>query len=150
MTLADAGRVFIRFTSPRVLAITAAVAWMLKSVEGDWSRTDALVAGTILLLWPVQEWLLHVFVLHFRPFKLFGRTIDLLNAREHRKHHRDPWNLSLVFIPTFVFFYSIPVLWMVAHLAAPRSAVASIALAVYFTLSLHYEWAHYLAHIRYV
>jgi hypothetical protein len=145
----DAVRVFFRFTSPRVLAVTTLCAWALRFAEGGWSWIDAAVASAIVVAWPLQEWLLHVFVLHFRPFKLLGRTIDLMNAREHRKHHRDPWNLSLVFVPTPVFFYSIPFLWVVWHLLAPTPAFASIGLAVYFTLSLHYEWAHYLAHIHY-
>jgi hypothetical protein len=149
-TLAHTVRVFFGFASPRILATTAAAAWAVRMWAGEWLAADALVATGICVLWPLQEWLIHVYILHFEPFTMVGRTIDLMTAREHRKHHRDPWNLRLVFIPTPVFFYAIPAVCVGWWLAMPASGLAVTGVAVYFTLALHYEWAHYLAHSRYV
>jgi hypothetical protein len=148
--LAQTLRLFFRFTSPRILAVTAICAWALRLVERGWSFWDLALAAGILAFWPLQEWLIHVYILHFRPRTVFGWAVDFMNAREHRKHHRDPWNLPLVFVPTPVFFYTIPVLWIGWHLLMPTPALAATGVAVYLTLALHYEWAHYLAHSRYV
>jgi hypothetical protein len=113
-----------------------------------WSWADAIVAAAILAFWPLQEWLIHVFLLHARPRRIGRFTFDLLVAREHRKHHRDPWNLPLVFIPTPVFFLAVPVLFGTWYALMP-APLAATALAVTWTLTLHYEWGHYLAHSSY-
>lgn len=148
--LAETVRVFFGFTSPRILVIAAVCAWSLRLARWHWAPADFVLAAGILAFWPLQEWLIHVFLLHFRPRTVFGRTIDFMNAREHRKHHRDPWNLQLVFIPWPVFLYALPLTWIGWHLIMPTASLAATGLAVHFTLSLHYEWTHYLAHTRYV
>ena len=59
-------------------------------IVGDWQLTDALVPLVMLALFPFFEWMVHVFILHWRPSELGRLTIDPLLAREHRAHHVDP------------------------------------------------------------
>jgi len=149
-TLGAAIRTFARYPSPRILAVATATLVAARSVLGEWSRADLLIPLIVLAFWPIQEWLIHVFVLHYRPFGLFGRTIDFPVPHSHRAHHADPWNLDLVFIPTHVFtYYSIPLQLFLWLKLAPTSQLAATGLAIYFVLTLHYEWVHYLVHTRY-
>jgi hypothetical protein len=103
----------------------------------------------ILAYWPLNEWLIHVFILHAKPFRLFGRTIDPAIPRKHRAHHRDPWELELVFIPGQAFVLTLPLLVGLCFLVTPTPQLALTALISYLSLSLRYEWVHYIAHTRY-
>jgi len=144
----DAVRVFFHHWSPRLLA-GAAIAWgFIRLVVGQWSAADLLVACGIVLFWPIQEWLIHVLVLHFKPVKVLGLTIDPSNASEHRKHHRDPWLIKRVFVPWFTAFtgmFFLPLLWFSAM---PTIPLALTGLMVFFMMATHYEWVHYLCHVR--
>lgn len=148
-SLAAALRTFLRYPSPRILIAAACAAWAIRIALGGWSMWDAVIVAGTIALWPMQEWLIHVFILHFRPRRVFGRTIDFLAAREHRRHHRDPWNLPLVFIPTPIAAWAVPVEIALWNLVMPTTALAFTAIAFYFTMALHYEWVHYLVHTRY-
>jgi len=148
-TFRAALRTFFEYPSPRILIATVAGAWAIRIGLGDWSTWDAVIMAATVALWPVQEWIIHVFILHFRPREVFGRKIDLLAAREHRKHHRDPWNIPLVFIPTPIFYWAIPVEVALWNLLMPTTALAFTVIAFYFTMSLHYEWVHFIVHTRY-
>lgn len=139
---------FSRFTSPRLLLLATVLAWAARLARPSWTWADALVAMAILAFWPLQEWLIHVYLLHARPQRVGRFTFDLLVAREHRKHHRDPWNLPLVFIPTPVFLLAFPALYFGWYAIVPRE-VAATGLALTLTLALHYEWGHYMAHSSY-
>jgi hypothetical protein len=116
---------------------------------GAWSLWDLAVALGWLAFWPLQEWLIHVFILHYRPLTLFGRSLDFKVPKLHRAHHQDPWRLELIFIPIHVFAFVPFVVGALVLLApVPPQLVATGAL-VYFALSLHYEWVHFMIHTRY-
>src|SRR6185436_1678758 len=100
-------------------------------------------------LWPVQEWLIHVFMLHFEPIQVLGRTIDFQIPIEHRAHHRDPWNLEILFIPVQGFMVSVPLLLLIFLGLMPTASLAVTGLAFYLLMSLRYEWVHFLVHTRY-
>ena len=69
-------------------------------VVGDWRLGDLLGARLVCVaLFPVIEWVIHVFVLHWRPRRVGPVTVDTLLARKHRAHHADPRDIPLVFIP---------------------------------------------------
>jgi len=147
--LADVLRAFSGHASPRLLAASVAAALGAKLVLGAWSPWDAAAAAALLAWWPIHEWLIHVFVLHHRPRRIAGRTLDFETARLHRAHHRDPWRPELVFIPIHVFA-AVPFTFAAAWLAPAAARPAALtALLVYYALSLHYEWVHFLAHTRY-
>ena len=40
---------------------------------GDWQYTDAVVAAVVLAVFPFVEWMIHVFILHWRPCSGCGR-----------------------------------------------------------------------------
>jgi hypothetical protein len=148
-TLGDAARVFSRYRSPRILVGATGLALATRLFLGRWSAWDLVVLFGILAGWPLLEWAIHVFVLHFKPITVGGRTIDFPVPRSHRAHHRDPTDLKLVFIPTHVFAYAIPLqlaLWLGLM---PSAALAFTGLTFYFAMALQYEWSHFLIHTRY-
>lgn len=146
-TASAALSVFFQHASPWILAVGSAAAITWRVSLGVWSGWDALVALGWFLWWPFQEWLIHVFVLHFRPRTVLGIRIDPPNARKHRAHHRDPTNIPLTFIPLHTFVTSLPLLVGGSLALLPTIPLAATSIATFLLLSLHYEWSHYLAHV---
>src|SRR5579864_8729669 len=99
LTLADCWRLFARQNSAPWLGVALLVAGALRLVLGHFDWRDAVVAAGVLALTPPVEWLIHVYLLHAKPIRVFGRTWDLLAAREHRAHHQRPAKLAGVLIP---------------------------------------------------
>ncbi|MBB5918655.1 hypothetical protein BJY24_007567 [Nocardia transvalensis] len=149
VTLGSAFRVFARRPSPWIIAGMLAVALGARLAVGDWQLTDALVPVVMLAFFPLVEWMIHVFVLHWRPRRLGPITVDSLLARKHREHHADPRDVPLVFIPWQTFLWLLPVLVVVAALAFPRIGLGLTFLTVVGALGLNYEWTHYLIHTDY-
>ena len=118
-------------------------------VVGDWQITDALVPVVMLALFPFFEWVVHVFILHWRPQRVGGLTIDPLLARDHRRHHVDPRSIPLVFIPWKALLWVAPLAIAVALLAFPRLGLGLTYLVFITILGLCYEWCHYLIHSDY-
>jgi Fatty acid hydroxylase len=146
--LAEAWPVFVRHGSPRILLVALAAALVWRVSLGRWSAWDLVPAAAVLAFWPLQEWLIHVLVLHYRPVRWLGRTWDFRVPRSHRAHHLDPWNYEILFIPPHTFLYTLPILvgfWLVV---APTRAVAATGIAVHLALTLHYEAVHFLIHTR--
>jgi hypothetical protein len=147
--LGPALAVFFRHASPRVLAGLVAVALAVRAALGDWSLWDLAVVGGLIAFWPLQEWLIHVFILHYQPLTLLGRELDFKVPKLHRAHHRDPWRLDLVFIPIHVFGYTPIAVGALVLVGLPQPQLVATGLAAYYALSLHYEWAHFMIHTRY-
>ena len=76
-TLRDAAAVFVQYGSPRVLLAAAAITFSARVAVGGWSAWDLAPVAIILALWPLQEWLIHVFVLHARPRKIGPWTFEV-------------------------------------------------------------------------
>ena len=146
----EAFPVFVRHGSPRILIAALAIAFAARLALGAWSAWDLLPLAATLAYWPIQEWLIHVFVLHAKPVRIRGRHFDFRVPRKHREHHRDPWRLELLFIPMHSFLYSIPILLALWFALAPKPALAMTGVACHLALSLHYEWVHFLVHTRVV
>ncbi|MGH8676540.1 MAG: sterol desaturase family protein [Burkholderiales bacterium] len=125
-----------------VLPLAVARLWL-----GDFNWRDAAVALAILAYFPFNEWLIHVFMLHYKPRKIFGRTVDFYLPVTHRRHHADPWNLKWVFIPRHVHAWTLPAIALILWALWPWKELALSGLTVYLLLGLHYEWVHFLAHI---
>jgi len=147
-TLREALPVFLRHASPRVLLVCLSAAIAARVAVGGWSAWDVVPLAGILLYWPIQEWLIHVFILHAKPRRFFGRTVDFRVPRKHRAHHREPWRLDLLFIPMHSFLYSIPILVALWWLVTPSWPLALTGITAHFALALHYEWVHFLVHTR--
>ena len=62
-----AAREFSRHPSPWMIGATLVAALAARIAVGDWQLTDALVPLAMLAVFPFFEWMVHVFVLHWRP-----------------------------------------------------------------------------------
>ncbi|MFO0725114.1 MAG: sterol desaturase family protein [Myxococcota bacterium] len=147
-TLGAAWRLFFRFPSGIVLGAQAILGTVLKIWIGGWSAWDLLPVLGLIAFWPLQEWLIHVFILHFQPKKIGRHTFDLYTAQKHRRHHREPWRIELLFMPTRVLPFSAPILALL-WFGLASAPIAATGFAAYFWLAFHYEWVHYLVHTRY-
>lgn len=140
---------FLSRGSPRVLLTALALAAVARVAVGGVSVWDLAPPLVLLAYWPLNEWLIHVFVLHAKPRRIGRYTFDPAVPRKHRAHHRDPWNLEILFIPLHSFVYTLPLVVGLCFLLTPTTQLALTALVTYLVLALHYEWVHFLAHIRY-
>ncbi|MFN3007585.1 sterol desaturase family protein [Mycolicibacterium wolinskyi] len=148
-TLGDAAREFIRHPSPWMIGGTLMVSATARIALGDWQLTDAVVPVVMLAVFPLFEWIIHVFVLHWRP-RRFGRiTVDSILARDHRRHHVDPRDIPLIFIPWRALLWVLPLAVAIAVLAFPRLELGLTFLTFLTVLGLGYEWCHYLIHSDY-
>ncbi|HEX2211917.1 MAG TPA: sterol desaturase family protein [Mycobacterium sp.] len=149
-TLADAQREFWKHPSPWLIGAILVAAVVARVVVGDWQITDAVVPAVMLALFPFFEWIIHVFILHWRPKRLGRLTIDPLLAREHRAHHQDPRDVPLIFIPwKSLVSWVLPLTLAVGLLAFPRLGMGLTYLVCIAALGLVYEWTHYLIHSDY-
>ncbi len=149
VTLRDAAAGFVKHPSPWMIGAMLVGALASRLVVGDWRWTDALVPVVMVAIFPFAEWVVHVFVLHWKPRSLGRVELDSLLARKHREHHADPRDIPLVFIPWQVLAKLIPVYVAVAVLAFPRLGLGLTALAFLGVLGMFYEWTHYLIHSDY-
>jgi hypothetical protein len=140
---------FFRHASPRVLVALVAAAVAVRVLLASWSLWDLAVLLALVAFWPLQEWLIHVFILHYQPVTLFGRKLDFKVPRLHRAHHQEPWRLDLVFIPIHVFAFVPIVVGGIALLGASQPQLVATWAVAHFALSLHYEWVHFMIHTRY-
>lgn len=148
-TLADAAREFARHPSPLLIAAAFCVAVTARVAVGDWQYTDAVVPVAMLAVFPFFEWVIHVCVLHWRPRRVAGVTVDPLLARKHREHHVDPRDVPLIFIPWQALLWVLPLAVGVALLAFPRVGMGLTFLVSLTAFGMVYEWMHYLIHSDY-
>lgn len=148
-TLADAWRQFWRHPSPWMIGATLVAALAARIVVSDWQIADALLAAVMAAVFPFFEWMVHVFILHWRPRRIGRLIIDPLLARKHREHHADPRIAALIFIPgkalPWVLGGAIPI----ALLTFPRVGHGLTFLVFTMTLGLGYIWTHHLIHTDY-
>jgi sterol desaturase/sphingolipid hydroxylase (fatty acid hydroxylase superfamily) len=147
--LLDAAREFSRHPSPWMIGVGLILAITARIVVGGWGIADLLVPLAMLAVFPFFEWVVHVFVLHWRPRRLGRVTIDSLLARKHREHHVNPREVPLIFIPWRSLLWVLPVSVGSALLAFPRTGLGLTYLVVVMMLGLGYEWCHYLIHSDY-
>jgi hypothetical protein len=145
--LAAAARIFFAQWPPRLLllALLGTVAWHL-TLPVSAANLVPLVA--VPLVHPFVEWLVHVFILHHRPRKIGGFTLDFHAARHHRAHHRDPWDLRFVVMPLPAAAAGTLVSTLAWTSLLPISAAAT-ALVLSAVAALAYEWVHFLTHTSY-
>jgi hypothetical protein len=140
-------KVFVSHRSPQLIALAVLMAAIARVWVGGLTWIDVAVGLAALAYFPVNEWLIHVFMLHYRPRKLLGRTIDFYLPKTHRWHHAEPWNMEWIFIPRHVHRLIFPLIVLVVVLAGSWRGPILSYFVVYLLLGLHYEWVHYLAHI---
>ena len=142
-------REFTTFRSARWLAGMTLGALLARLAMGGWTRRDAVVAVAVVALQPFTEWVIHVFVLHFRPRELGGRRFDPAIARSHRRHHQAPKDPRFIFIamPAIQAFAALDAaLLLLAWRVRPSLATFVLVASA---LTLLYEWTHWLIHTDY-
>jgi hypothetical protein len=149
ISLGTAFREFVRHPSPWMLFALVAGGLIARVVVGDWQLSDALLPVIMVAVFPVYEWLIHVFVLHWKPRRLGRVKIDSILARDHRRHHADPRNIPLVFIPTRAMYSIVPATVAISVFAFPRLGLGLTYLVAISTAGLIYEWVHFLVHTDY-
>ncbi|MDR7253067.1 hypothetical protein J2X46_002052 [Nocardioides sp. BE266] len=154
VTLAATGRAFWRYPSPWMIGGFLVAAVVARLAVGDWSWTDLLAPAVFLALFPLVEWVIHVFILHWRPRTVGGVEVDSLLARDHRRHHADPRDVPLVFIPwrALVWVIALPGIALPLGVGALLGAGLPASLSFVVTLAtvlFVYEWTHYVIHSDY-
>ena len=149
VTLADVGREFLRHPSPWMLTATLLAAAAARVAAGDWQVTDAAVPLVMLAVFPFAEWVIHVVILHWRPRRIAGLTVDPLLSRKHRDHHVDPRDVALVFIPWQSLLWVLPLAVVIALVVFPSLGRGLTFLTFLALLGIAYEWCHYLIHTDY-
>jgi sterol desaturase/sphingolipid hydroxylase (fatty acid hydroxylase superfamily) len=140
---------FVKHPSPWMLAGLLVAGLLARLVDGDWQVSDALLPVIMVALFPVYEWLIHVFILHWKPRRIGRVKIDSILARDHRRHHADPRDIPLIFIPTRAMVWIVPATVAIAIFAFPRLGLGLTYLVVISGAGLSYEWVHFLVHTDY-
>jgi len=149
ISLAQAAKGYFGHLISWLLLIAWTTALVVRFYVGQWSIYDVAVVAVILISWPLQEWFIHAQLEHFKPFKLFGQTIEFVITRTHRAHHLNPWDPRFGLSPPHImvlYFLGLP---LICYLTAPLP-LAITATATTLTMILNYEWVHYLIHTSYV
>lgn len=149
VSLGTTGKEFWRHPSPYMISATIVVALVWRIQQGDWRLSDLWAPVVWVAMFPVLEWVIHVFILHWRPRKVAGVKIDSELARDHRRHHADPRDIPLVFIPWRSLIAVIAGDFAIALFAFPRLGQGLTFLFVVGVTGLAYEWSHYLIHSDY-
>lgn len=148
-SLSDEFRFFAAQTNARVIAGSLLAAVVVRIALGGWRGWDLVVVGGFIALQPFIEWMIHVFILHWKPKEIFGRKIDPLLSRKHRAHHKDPRRTDWIFIPYPVLIRLIPISVLLYWLIMPTFRLAMTTSVTGLAILLTYEWTHYLIHSRY-
>ncbi len=148
-TLRDEFRFFSFSVTPRIIAPILLVAAGVRLFLGGWSWWDLVVVAGLIAAEPFVEWLIHVFILHWKPKRFLGRRLDPLVARKHRAHHSDPRKTEWIFVPLPVLAKAMPLTGLAYLLVFPTLRLGMTAITAATAILLTYEWTHYLIHSRY-
>ncbi|HET6693925.1 MAG TPA: sterol desaturase family protein [Pedococcus sp.] len=149
VSLGEAWQAFLRHPSPWMIGGLLTFGVVARVLEGDYRWTDAVLPLALVAAFPLIEWVIHVFVLHWRPRRLGPVELDSLLARKHREHHADPRDIPLVFIPWQVLAWLLPTYLVMAYWVFPRDGLGLTFVVSVATLGFVYEWTHYLVHSDY-
>ena len=147
--LREAFAEFVRHPSPWMMASIVVGALVARVVVGDWRLSDLWAPLAFVAVFPLIEWVIHVFVLHWRPRRVGRVTLDTLLARKHRAHHADPRDVPLVFIPWQTMIGLMVVTPILPLLLFPRVGQALTFVLTMGLAGMVYEWTHYLIHTDY-
>ena len=154
ISLLGAASDMLQFGGPRVLVALVCVSVLARTYYPIVTWPDLWVILSVILFWPIQEWLIHAWLEHLKPFHVGKRQIELVITKTHRAHHRNPWNPKYGLTTTYfvvLFAGGVPMVWWFNYeigLVPMHAALTGNLLT--FLLILNYEWIHYLIHTAYV
>ncbi len=154
ISLFQAAKGMFQHGGPRVLVVACTLSLLARiwTFQSTWA--DLWVVLSVLAFWPFQEWLIHAWLEHLKPFRIGKRQVELVITKTHRAHHRNPWDPKYGLTTTYfvvLFVGGVPMIWSFSYLMGlvPLHAALSGNL-VTFLLILNYEWVHYLIHTSYI
>ncbi len=147
--LGKAFAIFTRQPTAHALALGIVVAAGLRIHFGGFSAWDLVVLAALVAIEPFSEWLIHVYLLHFRPRRVLGVDIDLHMAKAHRAHHEAPHDPRFWLIPKSSGAIGFTLLAVGAWLLLPTPGLVVTAIGGSLMAGLTYEWIHYLCHTSY-
>ncbi|MCA9562780.1 MAG: sterol desaturase family protein, partial [Myxococcales bacterium] len=148
--LGQAFRVFLRYPTPAIISTLFVVSSFVRLVLGRWSAWDLVASAIVVGYWPFQEWFAHKYLLHLKPFRFLGRTIDIYPAARHRAHHQNPSDFSLVFLPWHVPLIAFAAFVGLGYLVFHSFALTMTIMTTFSAVALAYEWIHFITHTDYV
>ena len=128
------------------MALLFVSTWTMRLLCGSWRWSDISTIGIVILVWPVQEIILHRFCLHARPFTIWGRTVDM--GKSHRDHHANPRLLN-GFTPLYLFYFAPLLILCICRLLTGSWPQAFTAFGTWMFLAINYEWTHFVVHTLY-
>lgn len=149
-TLRGAVKVFCTGGSPRLLIAQLLICMWVRLSILNFQWSDAALFLGVCCYWPFQEWFMHKTVLHAKPKTFLGVEWDSPMAYVHRYHHRNPWILETIFVPTTTILMLIPVHAGLWYLITPNIELACTGAIAFTMCALFYEWIHYFSHIPYI
>lgn len=141
---------FFRQASPRLLLANFLTLLAARVLVGGFALGELAVVAAVFAWWPIQEWAAHRFLLHLKPFRVFGFVVDPHAARAHRQHHRQPWVVSTTLLPVTVVLTLIPLHALLWWAITPTLALMLTGASAYALAAVVYEWTHYICHAHYV
>ena len=137
-------KTFLRHGSNALLAagiLAVALAWA--SGHAALSPLHVLLGA---LLFYLSEYGWHRFVFHAPPAR--WPWLRRLQHRMHYDHHSEPNRLDLLFLPAWFVVPNLAATGLLAFLVLGAEPLPSLLAGIMLAI-LHYEWAHYVAHIPY-
>ncbi|TML98740.1 MAG: sterol desaturase family protein [Actinobacteria bacterium] len=148
-TIGAAWREFRAKRAPWVIGAAIAGALVARLIIGEFGWRDLVAVAFMTVVYPFGEWAIHVQLLHLKPFRCRGRTVELPTAAAHREHHEHPERLDLVnFSPRealAILCLAVPVTAAPLALVLPLGPVVSAVVTAYVLVGA-YEWTHFLIH----
>ncbi len=148
-TLRQAARSFFSFGSPRLLGAQLLCAVVARPFFGKPTALEALVVAGVAAYWPIQEWVLHRYVLHAPPIRFGSFTYESGAARAHKVHHDAPLDPKTTLLPTWTIATLIPIHLLLWRTISPTKGFACTGVIVLGAAALSYEWIHFLTHTAY-
>jgi hypothetical protein len=152
LSLKTAFGIWLRELQPKFLLVQLA-AWLGVRMwligRGDYGLRDLIPIAVILLLHPLGEWVIHVFILHHKPRKVLGLNWDYHAGRMHRLHHRDPWDIRLILMPLPIMLLGMTSAAALTWLITPTPGVWATSMLTIAAIAAYYEWIHFLVHTAY-
>lgn len=148
MTLPEFWRAFFLYPDIHIYISLALLSAGLAFVLGVTLIQTLVTAGVVAVVYPMAWYLLHRYVLHGKYLYRSKHTAPIWK-RIHFDHHRDPYDLSVLF---GALYTTLPTIFLVvAPVGYLIGGFAGIAIAFSFgvIVTMFYEFNHCIQHLNY-